>query len=346
MIDETHPILSQSRFQPPEKWDWSHRELSGIKIRYGLPRSRKIYKAAALILGGLGDFGEQYYELAQDLDNRDIKPVIIDLPGQGGSGRYLKNLHKRHSNGFDNLLKDLSILIDEIVLSAAIDPENNHLRLPIFLIAHSMGGHLALRYLSEYNITTKGQPVFSAVALSAPMMNIKAVERLPGIISFPILKILGLFPTAYVPGGCNWTEQYRDRPTLKGIFTSDEHRAELQKAFFSHPEYAHLAIGSPTNKWLNDAIKSCKKLRKKGYLEKIETPIVIGLAGDDRIVSNIAILEASARLKNCDLLELDGAQHEILMEKDQYRSAFLDHFFTFVENNVFNKENNGKTFIV
>ncbi|HPQ51040.1 MAG: alpha/beta fold hydrolase [Alphaproteobacteria bacterium] len=345
MIDELHPLLSQPRFQPLENWDWNYRELSGIKIRYGLPRSRKTYKAVAVILGGLGDFGEQYFEFSQDLDKQNIKPVIIDLPGQGGSDRYLKNSHKRHSAGFDALLKDLGILIDEIAHSTAIDIENNHLRLPVILIAHSMGAHLALRYLAEYNKTSRGQTIISAAALSAPMIKIKAIEKIPSLIGFGILKLLALAPTSYVPGGCNWTETYRDRAALKGIFTQDQDRAALQKAFFTHPEYRHLTIGSPTNKWLNDAVKSCKKLEKRTYLEQIDTPVLIGLAGDDQLVSNLAIREAAAHIKDCELLEIEGSQHEILMEQDQYRSVFLDRFFTFIENNVFNKTNNGKYYI-
>lgn len=54
------------------------------------------------------------------------------------------------------MLADLHTIVDEIVLSAAVDPEDNHKRLPIILLAHSMGGHLALRYLSEYNRSSRG----------------------------------------------------------------------------------------------------------------------------------------------------------------------------------------------
>ncbi len=345
MIDDSHPLLSQPRFQPIENWDWSYRELSGIKIRYGLPRTRKAYRAITVIIGGLGDFGEQYFELSQDLDNRGIKPIIIDLPGQGGSGRYLKNPHKRHSAGFDELLRDLSILIDEVALSAAIDIENNHLRLPALMMGHSLGGHLALRYLAEYNKTSRGQTIFSAAALTAPMVRIKIVEKIPKLLRFGLIKLLALNPTSYVPGGCDWSEQYRERSGLKGIFSQDEERAALQKAFFAHPEYGHLAIGSPTNKWLNDAVKSCKILTRKNYLEQIKTPVFIGIAGDDQLISNIAIREVASRIERCELLEIKGAQHEILMEKDEYRSAFLDRFFTFIDNNVFNSPNDGKIFI-
>lgn len=346
MIDDTHPILSQPRFQPPQNWDWSFRTLNGIKIRYGQPRSRKNYDAVVLILGGLGDFGEQYFEFCNDLESRNIKPIIIDLPGQGGSGRYLDNPHKRHSAGFNELLKDIHILVDEIVLSAAIDADNNHKRLPIILFGHSMGGHLALRYLAEYNKTTRGQQIICAAATTAPMIKIKAFEKYPNFLTQTLANILALRPTAYIPQGTDWFEGFRDRSCLPNFYTHDPERGLLQKSFFMHPQYAHLAIGSPTNKWLSDAVRSCLLLEKRGYLEKIDVPVLIALAGNDLLVSNSAKRKAAARIKNCELQEIDGARHEILMEKDEYRSAFLDRFFTFLENNVFNKNDKGKSFIL
>ncbi len=345
-MTDTTPIFDDPRFQPLPNWDWSKKNINGHKVRYGLPRSRKTYRATCLIIGGLGDFGEQYYEFSRDLDAHGIKPIIIDLPGQGGSDRYLDNPHKRHSLGFDALLQDLHSLIDEIVLSASIDAENNHVRLPMILFGHSLGGHLALRYLAEYNKTSRGSTIFSAAAITAPMLGIKPVDRLPKIVSWPYLSYLSLFPTAYVPGGCNWTPEFRDRIGLKGIFSHDPVRSQIQAAYFTHPDYKHLAIGSPTNKWLLDALKSCRLVRKAGYLEKIDLPLLVSIAGDDQLVSNSASKKAANRIPECDLQIIDGAEHEIVMEMDQYRNQFIERFFTFLENNVFNKPENGKTFIV
>lgn len=345
-MTESSSIFDDPRFQPLENWDWSRKTVNGHKIRYGLPRSRKVYRATCLIIGGLGDFGEQYYEFTRDLDQRGIKPIIIDLPGQGGSDRYLDNPHKRHSQGFDELIKDLHTLIDEIVLSASIDADNNHMRLPMVLFGHSMGGHIALRYLTEYNKSSRGSVIFSAAAVTAPMLGIKPVDRLPKIISIPYLACLALNPAAYVPGGRDWTPDFRERVGMKGIFSQDPIRSQIQNAYFSHPDYKHLAIGSPTNKWLLDALKSCRAIRKPGYLEAIEQPVLISLAGNDQLVSNSASKQAANRIPKCDLQVIDGAQHEIVMEMDQYRGQFIERFFTFLENNVFNKPEHGKTFIV
>ena len=339
-------LLSQPRFQPPKDWDWGFKTVDGIKIRYGQARSRKVYDAVVTIIGGLGDFGEQYFEIANELDARNIKSIIIDLPGQGGSGRYLPNQPmKRHSAGFDKLLADIHTVIDEIVLSSAIDIEDNHKRLPIILLAHSMGGHIALRYLAEYNKSSRGDTIFSCAALTAPMTGIRAVDSFPKPIGMALVHLLALRPKSYVPGGCDWYNGYRERAGLKGIFSSDPERYQLQRTYFTHPDYKYLATGSPTCKWLLDAALSCKKIREKGYLEHIQIPILMAVAGNDMLVSNMARKETTNRLKNCEYLEIKGARHEILMESDMFRKPFVERFFTFIEENVLNKTDKGKTFI-
>ena len=339
-------LLQQRRFQPPEGWDWGFRTVDGVKIRYGQPRTRKNYDAVVAIVGGLGDFGEQYYEFANDLDAKNLKPIIIDLPGQGGSSRYLPDdPMKRHSDGFDKLLAQIHVVMDEIVLSSAIDAEDNHKRLPIILVAHSMGGHIALRYLAEYNKSTRGTDIFSCAILSAPMMGMQAVNAFPRVIAKSILALLSLRPKDYVPGGSAWYDGYRERPGFRGIFSSDPERYALQSAYYSHPDYAFLATGSPTNKWLLDAVKSCAILNNPEYLKKITTPVLIAVAGSDKLVDNRNILQAAKYMPRAEILTIDGAQHEIIMEKDCFRGCFIERFFTFIEDNVLNSPDKGKTYI-
>jgi len=340
-------LLQQRRFRSPDGWDWSFRTFEdNIKIRYGHTRSRKPYQAIVVVIGGLGDFGEQYFELANQLEENNLKAIIIDMPGQGGSSRYIPNEPmKRHSKGFDIILSQLHQVIDEVVLSTAIDIEDNYKRLPIILFAHSMGGHIAVRYLSEYNKTSRGHTIFSCAILSAPMIGIKNVNYFPSFLRYPILKILSLIPTAYVPGGCGWYDGYRERTGFKGIFSSDPERYELQRAYFTNPDTQFLAIGSPTNKWLLDAYLSCKKIEQIGYVEKIEIPVLVGIAGSDELVDNSATHKMVPRLKHGELIEIQWSQHEIVMESDKFRTPFMERSFTFIEDNVLNKADKGKTYI-
>lgn len=336
-------ILSQSRFQPPENWEWNLYTIDNVKIRYGLSRTRHAYDGVMVILGGLGDFGEQYFELAHECIAQNLKPIIVDMPGQGGSSRYLPDKPmRRHSDGFDKILTQLHTVFDEIVYSTAIDENDNHKRLPIFLIAHSMGGHIALRYLAEQNKSSRGQNIFAASIIVAPMVGIRTVELFPSIIASALVKLFSFFPTSYVIGGCDWFDGYRERPGFKGIFTSDPERYELQRLYYTGEKTSYLATGSPTNKWLADAVVSCKILQSRDYLKKIEIPVLVALAGEDKLVNNTSARKAISSIKNIETMEIEGAQHEIIMEADKFRGPFIDRVFTFLRDNVLNKPDNGK----
>jgi lysophospholipase len=348
MIDlPASSLLNQPRFQAPEKWDWGTSTLNGVKTRFGQPRTKQNFEAVAVLFGGLRDAGEQYFELAHELIARNIRPFFIDLPGQGGSTHFLANPHKRHSQGFEQDLKCLHKIIDENVLSSAVCSENNHKRLPIILLAHSMGGHLALRYLHDYNKTSREQTIFSAAALFAPLLGVKVVENWPDfLIRFAAEFLTLVNGEGYVPCGTNWFEGYKETESVKGLFSSDPERVKLQDAWFSHPEHKHLATGSPTNRWLRDALVSCATINTSSYFSKISTPVLLFLAGADGIVSNAAIRRAAQWLPHAKILEIPAAQHEILMEADEYRQMALDHFFTFLTENVLNGPEKGMTYIL
>ena len=49
------------------------------------------------------------------------------------------------------------------------------------------------------------------------------------------------------------------------------------------------------------------------------------------IVDNKAIRHINSLLPTADFAEIDGARHEIIMEKDNMRDAFLDPVFDMFE---------------
>ena len=61
-----------------------------------------------------------------------------------------------------------------------------------------------------------------------------------------------------------------------------------------------------------------------------DQPILIVAAGRDSIVSNAAIEAFAALLRSGSQLVVGGAQHELLMEQDRYRSQFWAAFDAFV----------------
>jgi len=71
----------------------------------------------------------------------------MDHRGQGLSERALENLHKSYVENFQYYISDLNIFIQNIV-----NPHcsfNNKFHKP-YLLAHSMGGAIAARYLQDH----------------------------------------------------------------------------------------------------------------------------------------------------------------------------------------------------
>ena len=334
-------ILNEPRFREPPGWRWHHFTTSGgYKLRYGsVYPTDTIADAVVVILPGLRDFGEQYLELAHNLLARNLAVWVLDWRGQGDSDRYLSNRHKRHSGGFKNDIRDLKELVDGYILPSAVHPDVG--RLPLIMLGHSMGAHLGLRFLHDCNFSAKGKQAFAAAALCAPMFGIAQLDALVPGLSWLLSTVMRVFPTAYVPGGKDWSVGYRDDAFRKGKFTHDEIRSQLQDAWFTRKP--DLQVGSPTTRWLYDAAKSCRLVNHPAYLKAVAVPLLVATAGNDQIVSNRAIIRAVKHIPDAKLVEIYDAEHEILMESDEYRQAFLDHFFTFIEDNVLKKSDRGLT---
>ncbi len=67
---------------------------------------------------------------------------------------------------------------------------------------------------------------------------------------------------------------------------------------------------------------------------QVKVPVLLIQAGNDRIVSNLAQKRFIDKLRKtnpyAELLSIEGAQHEILFETDQYRNQALDAIFRFM----------------
>lgn len=309
----------ESRFLPPPGWRWHvFTNPQGRKIRFGTvaPESR-VPDAVVIVAPGLSEFGEKYFELAHDLIQRNLSLWVIDWQGQGLSDRHFKNTpHKRHSSGFAEDVADFHYFIMEYVKHSAVHPDVG--RIPLVLLGHSMGGHIGLRYLAEHPDT------FACAAFSAPMLGIRDVRIVPTPLR-PL--ITGLLKEAagssYVFGGSDWRENARANPG-HNIFSGDARRDTVHNAWSLHDP--RLQVGSPTFRWLHEAVKSCAYLNKASTLKGIKTPVLIALAEKDVLVDNNAIRRAAKLIPHATLLELAGAHHEIVMESDSIRNQFLSAF--------------------
>ncbi len=332
-----HPLLSQKRFSQPENWRWHHfKSSTGHKIRFGsvFPKD-KIPEAIVVCLPGFREFGEKYFELAHDMLERNIGFWVIDWAGQGQSERFLQDPLKVHSLGIEKNVQDLNQFLDDYVKPAAVHPDVG--RLPVFLLGHSMGAHIGLRFLHSYSSN-----LVRGAAFSAPLVAIRQFAPYPDFISKIVSCFIRLSSERYVPGGETMAELAREATPGTGYYSSDPERDNLHKSWFTQQEA--LRVNGPTYGWLAEILKSCLILQKKSYLRKIELPVLIATAGKDFIVSSKATKKLASRLPQGELLELNDAQHEIFMERDEIRNAFLSKFDEFIHRTVLSRDDRLKKF--
>lgn len=315
MVDQNP--LAQPRFSQPDGWRWhTFRTARNYKIRMGSvqPAQNSIPAAAIVILPGLSEFAEKYFELAHEMLARNCSVWILDWAGQGESDRLLENRQKISCDDFAYHVDDLNTFIMDYIKPASMHPHVG--KIPMIMLGHSMGGHIGLRYLAE-----KQNKIFSAAAFSAPMLSIKQVEYLPFFAQRALTSVMQASKDSYLPGASDWGPTHRADPPGLSPFSSDPVRDVLHRAWFEN--YPYLRVGGPTWKWAHEAIKSCALLSNPKLLKRIEIPVLLASAGDDRVVSSRAIARAAKLIPHGDLLEIPQARHEIFMERDQYRKPFL-----------------------
>ncbi len=285
-----------------------------VTIRYGICDCEAERKhGSVILLGGRKEFMEKYEETIDELKRRKIDVYSMDWRGQGLSTRLLSNRQKGHINNFNEYLEDLSYFINNIVKPVAVSP--------LIILAHSMGGHIALRYLHDYP-----RVVYRAV-LTSPMIDIMVPPFLKWIIKFAALF------ASKTGCGCSYSAGSKDYSYQKNIkfegntLTSDPMRfMDEHRAIESNPD---LALGGVTYGWLAAAFDSIDLLLSEGYAERISTPVFIISAGSDKIVSEAAQKAICSRMSKCQFVSIPDSYHEILKERDSVRNTFWKEFDIF-----------------
>lgn len=263
-------------------------------------------RGTALLLGGRTEFIEKNLEATEELLMRGFAVWSFDWRGQGLSARALEDRHKGQIEDYRQFLDDLALFMERFVLPASSPP--------IVVLAHSMGGHIALRHLHDH----PGQ--IASAALSAPM-----IHFLPSGARRPIIQVLAwlcaaVAPESYVsPGG-----RYGDKPfPFEGNpLTSDRLRFERTLAYVE--QNPDLALGKPTMAWLRATFRSVATLMAPDYAGAITTPLLMVSASEEAIVDNVAQRQLCALLPHCQQVTIEGARHELMIEADGHRERFWE----------------------
>ena len=283
----------------------------GVGIRFARWEPPPGRKGTLCVFPGRAEFIEKYFEVINDARERGFAVAMIDWRGQGLSQHALSDRNKGYVRSFSDYEIDIETFIKEVVLPDCPPP--------LFALGHSMGGSVLLR------VAYRGRRWFDRMVLSAPMIALAGRAGSRGAkVTARALRYLGL-GGAYVPGG--GATPVAARPFIGNPVTSDPVRYARTAAIVeAEPD---LGLAAPTIAWVDAAFRAMAAFAEPRDPTSIRQPMLILTAGMDDLVSTPAIGEFAQRLRAGAHLVISGSRHEILMERDRFRSQFwaaLDAF--------------------
>ncbi len=270
-------------------------------------------KGTVLLLPGRTECIEKYGRAAGDLTARGFSVIIIDWRGQGLADRAMPDPMMGHVDDFAEYQEDLDAMLAE---AGRLD-----LPQPWYMMAHSMGGCIALRGLM------RGLPVKAAV-FSAPMWGIAMAAWLRPVASAvsTLAGPLGLV-NRYAPStsGQTYLVQF---PFAGNVLTTDREMWDYMRRQVA--EVPALALGGPSIGWLKAALAECGAL---AGLPAPRVPVICALGTAEKVVDVPPVHLRMAGWAKGQLDLYPGAEHEIMMEGPAARKRFFDRAAALFEAN-------------
>lgn len=261
----------------------------------------------------------KYKELIFDLTNNGYNVAMIDHRGQGLSERELADREKGYVKDFNDYVVDMDHWLNSIV-----KPKCNN---ELFLLAHSMGGAIATRYIQQFPNT------FDALVLSSPMISVNA-GYIPDWLGKPLVKVSHYINALFNEQSAYFFSHgpYKEKFFIGNELMHSEIRFQLFKQIYQ--QNPQLKLGGVTLSWLNSAIETESVIFEN--LHRIKTPTLVLQAELESVVSNVKQSLFCQKLhtlhpKSCPngkAAVLKDALHELLFEKDKIRNEVLNQTLT------------------
>lgn len=241
-------------------------------------------RAVVVINHGLAEHLGRYKELRLFLKTAEVGSAIMDLRGHGkSSGRrtYIKSFQQylRDADQFLGLIKE-------------------KVTVPVYLLGHSLGGLVWVRYLQEYGSNVCDGLILSSPALAISQEISPLLQRMSGVIGtlFPKLPTIKL-NADHVSRDKNVVEAYKNDPM----------------------NYTDRLLAGPS--YLS--IKATKRAQKN--FEHITCPLLVMHGGNDKMASiaGSKLLYNKSTSDDKELKVFTGLYHEIFNEPER-----LEVFYT------------------
>lgn len=267
--------------------------------------------ANLLIVHGFTEFSEKYTEQIHLFLETGFNVFIYDQRGHGFSGREVADPRLVHLEQFGDYAKDLHAVVEQQVV-----PHGKGL--PLFLFSHSMGGAVAALYLMDHP-----ERVQKAI-LSSPMVRPLTM----GVPRNIVLKAI-----RYYARKNGWdskfpfSPEFTDTPDFNAAPDASYERFKANLDIrIRNPQYQS---SSATNRWMFEALTVERTLMGK-QSKRLQTPILLISAGQDKIVCNKAQRKFAQRLPNCRFEQLAEAKHTVFAGKPETLQRYYRLLFDFI----------------
>ena len=268
-------------------------------------------RGTVVLMTGYSEFIEKYFETISDLLAMGWAVAMPEWRAHGLSDGRGRESTRLFIKDFDINLRDLEDRWERLVTP---------LPAPHVGLAHSMGGLISLRFAQAH------PDRFAALAQCAPMLGIN--------IPAPAMALIKTVASVYALLGQADSWNPFDPPTTRPADPA-RNRITSDAARYKRGEDLYLAehtlqVNGRSIGWLHAAAKAMADSARPAFLQSVRVPLFIGSAADDALVDNAAHEAALAHVPGAQGKLYAHAMHELMMEKDATRQAFLadvDGFF-------------------
>lgn len=285
------------------------RAADGVRIR--AVRWGTGARGTVFLFPGRCEYAEKYGRTADEILARGYGAVAVDWRGQGLADRLLRDPTIGHVRRFSDYQHDV-----RAVFAFA---EAEHLPKPWFLLGHSMGGCIGLRTLVD------GSP-FAAAGFSAPMWGVRIAPKLE-----TAAHVLPIVATRMGLGGRRTPTTGRpsylvEAPFEGNLLTTDPGMWDYMVAQARAEN--RFRLGGPSLMWLGEALAETRALLRAPR-PGVPAHASVGTLEKIVIAETVATMMADWPDGSFDWVE--GAEHELLMERPEVRQSFLDRVFATFE---------------
>ena len=272
-------------------------------------------RGTVVVVHGLSEFTRKFYEFAWYMLNQGFHVFLYDQRGHGRSCRMTPCPDMLHVDHFSHYQKDLNCFITSVVRKAVDGPMDG----PMYLFAHSMGCAAAAQYLAKH------PDVFEKAVFSAPMIE-PMTRGVPAWVASAALS----FCTLFTKGKSRvWFANEFD-PDFPFERSHDKSYARFKRNMDIRVSDAHYRTTPLSLRLAQQTVVQRFKLTRKGFLNKITTPILMICAQYEDMVSAEAQALFAKKCSVCKQMTLPDAYHGMLCGTQEtlraYMQAILDHF--------------------